>query len=544
MSFFGKIRDYLFLSREARLAKAITKGDEEYVSSLIRKKDCDSKRYNFLNLAVIYGNEKIVNMVLDKGGFDINYVNKDSGDSALHLAVREKNEALVKFLVDKGINVNIANSQGISALRESIHDGSDAISKVIIESKNFDANSLNKDSNLLYECAVKSRFDTAKLLLTKGFNLDDEVKNNLTAREMFALSDGDDTKNFLREMGSFSSGSDLDNFVAASRAKAILNLSYSEDGIGMKPSLVNKLIKSSIADKEFEKKDEILQTLDAIGDASKNVRLSNGNYLSIKEVSYEDHTAYFIFEKDSAGKPLKVTYCDGNSVEEVNKNAYIHGAMSFNIDQNKMVQFVGTDILEHYLTDAFRVHSGEMYKDNGKNFYDALSKIVVCDESGKPIVEKSIPTKEQKRGNCTLKATDVVIREVLRRSDETMVFEHVDGKQSGKGYETYKAYKKLLTEEPINNLVELADKSHEKDFGYKGILDVLKNMIFPKAEKKGNQVLMDKLNKVFSKEEPKDPEVLPKESSTDSLKEVPSSIISPKEVSMLNNQPQQVAAAA
>ncbi|MBU6339010.1 MAG: ankyrin repeat domain-containing protein [Rickettsiales bacterium] len=535
MNFIKKIIGYFFKSREERLFKAINKGDEKAVDSLIRGKDCDSKRYNFLNLAVIYGNENIVTTLLEKGGFDINDVNKDTGDSVLHLAVSKKNHNLVKFFVDRGIDVTIKNSQGVSALCESIHYGSDDISKLIIESRNYDE--LDKAGDLLYECAAKSRYETAKLLLTKGFDLDKKIRGDLTARELFALNN--DAKDFLRETGSFSADSDLDNFITASRAKAILNLSYSEDEIGMRPSLVNKLIKSSIVDKEFEKKDIILQTLDEIGDGSKKIMLPNGNSLSIRGVSYEDHAAYLIFENDGAGNPLKVTYCDGNSIGGADKNGYINGAVSFNIDQNKMAKFAGADIWEHYLEDAFRGHSKEMYKDNGKNFYDAISKIAVCDESGKPVSEEQIPTKAQKRGNCTLKSTDIVIREVLRRSDPEMVFEHVDGKQSGKGYETYKAYKNLLTEEPINKLIDLADKSHESDFGYKGILDILKNMIFPKAQKKGNQGLIEKLNKAFYGEEEKNKGAIPEQ------KIIPSPDVFPIEASaMFDRQHKQSVEAA
>ena len=106
-----------------------------------------------------------------------------------------------------------------------------------------------------------------------------------------------------------------------------------------------------------------------------------------------------------------------------------------------------------------------MYKNNRENFYKTFSKLVECDKSNHPIIfEKSIPTKPQKRGNCALKARNVLIREILRRTDSEMVFNNVDGKQSGKGYEFYQSYKKLLTEDPINKLVELADPAHGKDF--------------------------------------------------------------------------------
>lgn len=542
MSFFSKIKDFLFLRREDRLLKAITKGDEKSVAELIRPKDCDSKRHDFMDHAITWGNKKIIELLLDKGGFDINHVNKNTGDSYLHKAVQRKDESLVKFFINKGVDINIINCEGVSALHQSIQDGKDNISQIIINSKNFDADSLNKNGNLLYECAVKSRYETAKLLLTKGFDLDSQVKGDLTARELFALNDN--SKDFLKETGNFSSSQEIDNFIATSKAKAILNLSYAEEGISMRSSVVNNLIKSSIINENFEKKDNILQTLDAIDNKDKKIKLLNGNNLSIKEVSYEDHAAYFIFENDSNGKPLKVTYCDGNALTGIDKNGYVKGAISFEVDSKKVSKFKDFDIWQHYLEDSFRGHSSEIYKDDSKKFYDIISKIAVCDKNNNPIIDEQIPTKEQKRGNCTLKSIDVVIREVLRRSDESMVFENIDGKQSGKGYEVYKNYKHFLTEEPINKLVELSDKANEKDFGYKERLDILENKILPKAEKKGNQTLVDKIRKVFAnKEEVKNHDIPLKEVQSNDTTEVPSPNPSPKEILSMSQQNKQISAA-
>lgn len=541
MSFFSKIKDFLFLRREDRLLKAITKGDEKSVAELIRPKDCDSKRHDFMNHAITWGNQEIIKLLLDKGGFDINHVDKNTGDSYLHKTVQRKNESLVKFFIDKGVDINIINSDGVSALHQSIQDGKDNISQIIINSKNFNADSLNKNGNLLYECAVKSRYETTKLLLTKGFDLASQVKGDLTARELFALNDN--SKDFLKETGNFSSPQDIDNFIATSKAKAILNLSYAEEGISMRNSVVNDLIKSSIIDKNFEKKDDILQTLDAISDKEKKIKLLNGNNLSIKEVSYEDHAAYFIFENDQNGKALKVTYCDGNALTGVDKNGYVKGAISFEIDTKKVSKFKDFDIWKHYLEDAFRCHSSEIYKDNSKNFYDIISKIAICDEKNNPIIDQQIPTKEQKRGNCTLKSIDIVIREVLRRSDESMVFENIDGKQVGKGYEIYKNYKNFLTEEPINQLVELSDKANEKDFGYQERLNILENKILPKAEKKGNDNLVgkiknlfDKIKNAFSNEEEKDSsnEKTSKNNSTGQFNNIPTESPQPKEALQLS----------
>ncbi len=503
MKFFKKIqtaiKNFFFSSREEKLEKAIRDNNEKRVKSLLREGDGRDPKHPFLHIAARHGNEKIVELILKKGKADINSLNK-YGRSALHEAINCNNDKIAELLIKNGINVNILDRYGYSALHDAVLKKHENISRLIIEEPSFNLDLINKKQKLLYYCALESQNSTANLLLKKGLNLDDVVLENLTAKQLFALND--DAKSFLKKTGSFASDQDIENFITLSKSKAILNLSYATDSFGASDSLVDKILQSSMAKVDFAKKDMVLKTLEAINSyGKKEMDLPNGNHILIKSVPYKAHAAFAIIEYNKSNKPLKVTYCDSNSILDLDKNGYGYGGLTFKVDQKKIAAFKGKDGWEGYLDDAFMCESDHMYKNNRENFYKTISKVVECDKNDHPIiVDKSIPTKPQKRGNCALKARNVVIREILRRTDPEMVFDNVDGKQSGKGYEFYQSYKKLLTEDPINKLVELADPIHEKDFGYKDVIEFLKDKIFDKAKSKGNIELVEKLKGVFDRE--------------------------------------------
>ncbi len=525
MKFFKKIqtaiKNFFFSSREERLEKAIRDNNEKRVKSLLREGDGRDPKHPFLHMAADIGNEKIVDLILKRGKVDINVLNK-FGESALHVAVKDGNDKVAELLIKNGININLLDSNGYSALHDAIFEKNENIAKLIIESPSLNLNLINQKQKLLYGCAIKSQNSIANSLLKKGLNLDEAVIENLTARQLFALND--DAKSFLKETGSFSSNQDIENFITLSKSKAILNLSYANDTFSASDNLVNKIILSSIADRDFAKKDMVLKILEVV----KPIDLPNGNRLLIKDLPYKGHAAFAIFEYDKSNKPIQITYCDSNSILSPDKNGYGYGGLTFKLDQKKISSFEGKGGWEKYLHDAFKCESSDMYKNNRENFYKTFSKLVECDKSNHPIIfEKSISTKPQKRGNCALKARNVLIREILRRTDPEMVFDNVDGKQSGKGYEFYQSYKKLLTEDPINKLVELADPAHEKDFGHRDVIKFLKDNIFGKAKSKRNLELVEKLKGIFDREKSEILEIGSEKIDSKTIKNyIPSSSIS------------------
>ena len=69
------------------------------------------------------------------GGGDVNSVNKSNGLewTILHYAVIDKNISLVKFLIERGANVNAKNSDGLTPLWYSINQKTRDISVLLMQ---------------------------------------------------------------------------------------------------------------------------------------------------------------------------------------------------------------------------------------------------------------------------------------------------------------------------------------------------------------------------------------------------------------------------
>jgi ankyrin repeat protein len=123
MKFFKKIqtaiKNFFFSSREERLEKAIRDNNEKSVKSLLREGDGRDPKHPFLHMAADIGNEKIVDLILKRGKVDINVLNK-FGESALHVAVKDGNDKVAELLIKNGININLLDSNGYSALHDAI----------------------------------------------------------------------------------------------------------------------------------------------------------------------------------------------------------------------------------------------------------------------------------------------------------------------------------------------------------------------------------------------------------------------------------------
>lgn len=101
------------------LMGAAISGRIEIVKYLIKNGAKLGSRDRFGKTALMYGvrpkNSVNVLTVLLENGVDINSVD-NFGKSALFWAVQDNNESAIKFLISKGINVNIINKDGENAL--------------------------------------------------------------------------------------------------------------------------------------------------------------------------------------------------------------------------------------------------------------------------------------------------------------------------------------------------------------------------------------------------------------------------------------------
>jgi hypothetical protein len=488
---YNRISDYFSSpeSKKKKLHAAIKSGNEKRVRSLLPYCEEDTE-HPFITDAVRYGSKNIVELILEKWGFAYD-------DTSLQEAVYRKNDAIFNVLLDNGANVNALGENKDGAIHNAIFYGKNNYVESIINHPTFNLSKADKKHHTLCEAALYSRNSIAKLLIDKGANLDEEVYENLSSRNIFALND--DARNALKEMGD--SQDDIEDYIAVSRSKAALNLSYSNDSFGARKHFLRKIISRTFKDSNFSHKDDVLKILDSVDARNAPLKLNNGHHLTIRTAGYQEHAAYFITEHNRNNQPIKITYCDGNNFLNRTDSNYYNGAISFNIDPAKMKSLSRTHHdWKDYLHKAFDCDISSTYANNGEKFLNIMSKLVVCDKKGKPIItDESIPTKSQKRGNCTLKAFNILFRQVMGRLNPKLEFNNINDTQQGNGYDLYQNYKSHLTTKPINQLLALASNEKTKDKpSHLEALDFLQGTVFPKAIAKNNINLLEQLQHVFN----------------------------------------------
>lgn len=392
--------------------------------------------------------------------------------------------------------MNDTNELGYSSLHSAIaYDDNNAAQNIINHPK-FDLAKSDSKQSLLLECAIHSKYDVAKSLLEKGLSLDSMVAKNLTARNAFALND--DVRPFFREMGAFQSEKEMDDYIKLSRAKAILNLSYSNDSFGVRNDFYQKIIRAAVAGSDAAYSQDALAVVDlAESEGRKSMAMPNGHHLRVYDVGYKTHAAYFMVESDQSHNPVKITYCDGNNALGYDRRSDIlPKAISFDIDPQKIQKFANQphawmQDLQQSFKDS---KSQEMYDNQGQHFLKTMSKVAVCDKKGNPVItEKSIPSAGQKRGNCALKAFNILYRALVNRINPECEF----GVKSGSGYDAYKTYKNSITHQPINDLLELAHEDNKGKTSHQEALTYLQETVFLKMVAKNNVQGLKELKRLF-----------------------------------------------
>lgn len=130
-----------------------------------------------------------------KKGADINYKDK-GGDSALLIAVRNQDKELMKFLLDcKGINVDLQNNQGISALMLAAQisnkiESAELTQMLIDKGANLNLKVKGQDQRTAISFALDHYNEkTAVVLINSGrLNVDDAIiKDYYSGKETTAL---------------------------------------------------------------------------------------------------------------------------------------------------------------------------------------------------------------------------------------------------------------------------------------------------------------------------------------------------------------------
>ncbi len=468
---FLAVKD-LFRTRQEKLIDAIKKGDEKRVEKFLREEDRDfikhgSHSHSILEVAAnSIKNPEIAKIIIKKCRINLN--SEDVGLKFLNKAIIYKNNEVAKFLFEE-LGISISENKHQTLLSASISFGNSEIISYMIKKNliSFDASS----------------------------------NANMTAGNYLALYN--DAEKYLQESNRFQSKQEIEDYIKLSKSKAIIAFSYSTDGFGSNDFMTDKIFNHAIKNHDFPEKDKIRRIMDLTFHGKNNIiDLQNGNRLKVLRVPYIGHAAFALVEYDKNKTPITLTYCDGNSnignsniIARTKDNKYGYGAITFKFDEKKVKILEKQGGWEKFAAQKFQTSAINMYKNNAHNFFSVISNFVCCDDKEKPIIfEKSIPTKSQTRGNCSIKSRHNVLREILRRSDETMVFE-IDGKPGGKGYEVYKEYKKHLIEPQIENLLQLANSDENNPYHQEALQSLKK--VFLKAVQKGNKDLTQKIKEVF-----------------------------------------------
>jgi ankyrin repeat protein len=166
-----------------KLHNAITRGDTKIVKLLLDAKGVDINHinthgYNALHDAIARGRTEIVKLLLDTKSVDINHINS-AGYNALHAAIARGYTEIVKLLLDaKSVDINHINSAGYNALHAAIARGHSEIVKLLLDAKGVDISHVNKyGSNALVAAIHHKHIDIAKLIIEASEDLTGQAHN-------------------------------------------------------------------------------------------------------------------------------------------------------------------------------------------------------------------------------------------------------------------------------------------------------------------------------------------------------------------------------
>jgi len=131
-----------------------------------------------LYIALYYGHIEIAEFLIGKGA-NINAINKD-GDTPLHIAVKEGNKKIAKFLLnqDANININAINKDGDTLLHIAVKEGNKKIAKFLLN-QGADINAANKDGDRPLHIASKDKVSLKTLDILLKYHPDPLIKNTL-----------------------------------------------------------------------------------------------------------------------------------------------------------------------------------------------------------------------------------------------------------------------------------------------------------------------------------------------------------------------------
>ena len=281
---------------------------------------------------------------------------------------------------------------------------------------------------------------------------------------------------FQKQFGRDLATEEINNIIDFVENFNFLELFYGDLGQGFSKGQLEKILPAFLPKKE-DLPDGLIKNLVEIYEKITQkevaeIKLQEGSEknksLHIYKSGLRGHRAYFIFHVDD-DHLTKISYCDGNKVcddQKIGNTFYINGAiiLELKVPLTLKRESIGLD-KDQYFQNFVEKTSKE--KDS-EVFYKEFAKILEeqkIDEIEFSTITYSIPTKEQRRGNCAIKSMRLLTRYILEiiYESELFTFDPTTLEHVGEGYQPHKELKQEIVNNATEKLIESVKKI-EKDF--------------------------------------------------------------------------------
>jgi hypothetical protein len=288
----------------------------------------------------------------------------------------------------------------------------------------------------------------------------------------------------LIKTGVFSTKEEIDRTISLIESQILVKLMYFHEGYGFYPNLVMNLLTMNVATGNYPPKEkEIL--LDALYDANQRALIINGTtLLRIIKANIPQHCAFFTVES-AYGKPVKISYLDGNAPLARDEDGQAYGEVSFRVDPRKIK---GLN-LAHYL-EKVDLSAASGYGSYKTRIEAALLRVVKSEGDKLIVFQKNIPVKPQDRGNCSLKTTLILTRAIISRKHPKLAFDTA----MDRGFKTYKLIFKDIARRNVEQLLDFVRDPENQHNPYHSIaLNSLQRGVLLQAVSKGDFALIEEI---------------------------------------------------
>ena len=404
-----------------------------------------------------------------------------NGDTPILYAIQSGQTEIIKEIIEKYPSVlEQKDSNGRTPILYAIQSGQPEIIKEIIEK--YPSVLEQKDSNgrtpILY--AIQSgQPEIVEMIIKKDRSVLNQIDRNGNAPIDLAItisvssSGRDNEDKASRVLNKVLESKFLGNIDKASQEdfkelflkKILLKGIYSKEDAPFYFKCLEKAFDKITPENTFNK---IYQDLFENVDKNQPINLKNDKNMYIFKSDLKEHSSFFIFHVNKANELTSISYCDGHTIDKRRK---IEGSATH---INGVTTFKLTTPIE-YSYEKFVKNFIEKNSENKsiEDFYEKFTKNAI---QGVDIdYEKtthSIPTKIQKRGNCTFKSTSLAARFILEAIDPTMKFgfDMASQKPTGAGYGEYKEFKDGLTKNTLDSIIKIKEDISSKSDSFSDYL--------------------------------------------------------------------------